>query len=838
MPACGAVAHCPLAALGERMAKSRTAAFEAGQREVLVQIASGVPLDEVLKSIVLLVEAQSRGMVCTILLVDLAHHCVRAGAAPTLPEAFSHALDGAPIGPREGSCGAAAARQKRIIVKDIATHPYWRKYKALALPLGLRACWSSPIFAPDHSVLGTFAMYYRVRRGPTKAEMGWVSAATHLAAIAIRHDQTTRALHQSEARLCAVVQNTPNVGIQIYDQSGHVLFCNRATQGMFGWDEQGAIGKTLDQLNFAVTEADRFLVALEKVAATGHAVGPLEFAFVHPDGRPGTLLSTVFQILANGGREFVCMDTDLTEFKRIKGETVDAEKLRKLIFENVSDAIFLLAIEPDDTFRFVAVNPAFLHDTGLAEVAVVGRTVPEVIPEPSRSLVLAKYHEAIAHGSAVTWEETTTYPSGIRYGEVAVAPLFDAEGRATRLVGTVHDITGLRKAEEERRQLELQFQQAQRMHALGTLVSGVAHDFNNILAAMAGQLDIALSQAPPAGPLRETLGDLRVANHRAKSLVRQILDFSRQQEPRRERLVLANVVDEALNLLRATLPKSLVLKTRFAADAPQVSADPTQVHQCVMNLGTNAAQATPDRAGEIEFAVNGVIVRASDAPVPGLAPGRYACLRVTDHGCGMPEALVAKIFEPFFTTKAVGEGTGLGLSVVQGIMKNHHGGIAVHSEVDRGTTFTLYFPAAAEVIVPAMPAGPAAIAAPARGAHILYVDDDPALAKLAALILRRLGYCVTVETNPHTALAVFRRHPNGFAAVVADITMPELSGPQLLGEILQIRPDVRTALVSGDLTEANRKDAAALGVRDLLLKPAGIEGFQQLVARLFPSATA
>lgn len=541
-----------------------SATFNADHRALLEQIATGAPLPGILDAVVRFIERQAEGMICSILLIDHARGCVRPAAAPSLPEAYSRALDGVAIGPDAGSCGTAAWRGERVIVEDIAAHPYWSRFRDLALPHGLRACWSSPIFASDGRVLGTFAMYYRVPRGPTEIELSWVDVATHLAAIALARDEARERL-------------------------------------------------------------------------------------------------------------------------------IEGERRRAFIFNNVAEALFNLAVEPDGRFRFVAVNPAFCRATGLVESDVVGHTVDEVIPEPSRALVLSKYQEAIARGAPVSWEEVTPYPSGLCYGEVTVAPFVDADGRCTNLIGTVHDVTARRRAEIERHELEARFHHAQRNQALGTLSAGIAHDFNNMVAAMLMNTEVALAPATDPAAVRENLVEIRVAGRRAQELVRRILDFSRSQEPRRSVIALADVVDEALRLLRATLPATLTLTTRFAPDTPKVLADATQIHQVLVNLGMNAAQATPDRSGSVAFELDGV---TDDEGAPGAPPRRYARLRVLDRGVGMDPATVDRLFEPYFTTRREQRGTGLGLWVVAGIVQNHGGTISVDSAPGRGTTFTLRFPAA------------------------------------------------------------------------------------------------------------------------------------------------
>ena len=689
------------------MRHSPSEALDVGQRFLLERIATGTPIAEMLEAIVRLIEQQAEGMMCSILLVDRERGCVHPGAAPSLPESYTRALDGLPIGPEAGSCGAAAARAERVIVTDIATHPYWRLYRELALAHGLRACWSSPILSTTREVLGTFAMYYRTPRAPSDAELDWVDVATHLASIAIMRDRAERALREREERL-------------------------------------------------------------------------------------------------------------------------------RLLHANVTDVIFFLAVEPGEVFRFLSVNPSFLRATGLTESAVVGRTIEDVIPEPSRSLVRAKYAEAIEFGRTVRWDEVTIYPSGSKHGEVTITPIVDDTGVCTHLVGTVHDLTARAQAEEERRQLTAQLQQAQRLQALGTLAGGVAHDFNNILSAIVFNTERALEQARTAHVQTQPLEEIQTATERATALVRQILSFSQHQEPEREAIAVDAIVEEAARLLRVGLPPALTIVTRVDGDTTLVYGDPTQIYQIVMNLGTNARQAMERRTGVIEIALDSATLTPQTTLRPVcLTDGRYVRLHVTDQGHGMDTPTLARIFEPFFTTKAAGQGVGLGLSVVHGIVGQHGGAIDVQSEPGRGTAFHVWLPVATHVPVGATPV--ASEVAHGQGRHVLFVDDDEATVLLATRILRRLGYRVTPFASSTDALDAFRARPELFDAVIAHIDMPHLSGSDLVAAVREIRSDVHVLMVSGCVTTADHDAAARLGV-NVVQKPRTLEEFASLVRDLVAGA--
>jgi PAS domain S-box-containing protein len=539
-------------------------AFEAGQRRILERAAKGVPLGDLLTDITLLIEGQRPGrMTCSVLLLDREHACVRHGAAPHLPADFVQRIDGSRIGPQEGSCGAAAYLGERVIVDDIATHPAWASYRSLALPHGLRACWSTPIFSTSHEVLGTFAMYYGEPHGPDAADLELVERATDLAAVAIQRDRAEAALRKNM-------------------------------------------------------------------------------------------------------------------------------RMRQIVFDGVVDILFSIDVDPRGEFRFQCVNEKFTRATGLAETDVVGRLVRDVIPRPALDEVLEHYRTCVRERRTVRWEEVSLYPAGIRYGVVSISPVFDDDGVCRTLVGTVHDIT-------ERKQAERQPLRAQRLESLGRFAGAIAHDFNNIIAAIVGNAAMGRAEAANGDGSGPLFAEIEAAGARATALVRQILTFSRDQPPKRELVVLPAIVEEALRLVRAAAPRTISFGTELGRDVPAILAEPTQIHQVLVNLGTNAAHAIGDRGGHIRVSVERAVLesRLIDSTAD-LLPGTYARVVVEDSGVGMDEATLEHIFEPFFTTRDPGTGTGLGLAVVHGIVKSHQGGIVVRSTPGAGTTFTVYLPAATD----------------------------------------------------------------------------------------------------------------------------------------------
>jgi PAS domain S-box-containing protein len=398
------------------------------------------------------------------------------------------------------------------------------------------------------------------------------------------------------------------------------------------------------------------------------------------------------------------------------------------------------------------------------------------------------------------------------------------------------DISERKEAEADMRKFEAQLRHVQKMESVGTLAGGIAHDFNNILGAILGNVELAKEEVSDGHAVRVHLDEIQKASLRARNLVRQILTFSRREPQELLTQALRPIVEETHKLLRATLPARVDLEVVLADVPLHVHADATQIQQVLMNLCTNAWHALKDSAGRVHIGLDAATLDDGNGRRPGGLPaGPYAHLWVSDTGIGMDAATRERIFEPFFTTKPVGQGTGLGLSVVHGILAAHHGGIEVESEPGHGSTFHLYLPAV-EVEVAAATAR-AVPPEPARGhgERVLYVDDDETMVVMVERLLERSGYRVSTYHDALDAIAAVRQNPGDFDFVVTDFNMPQCSGLDVAEQLHDIRPELPVVISSGYITEELRRHARDAGVRGLLEKQNTFEELGSLVGRILSS---
>ena len=528
---------------------------------------------------------------------------------------------------------------------------------------------------------------------------------------------------------------------------------------------------------------------------------------------------------------------DVTERKNNEVALQESRARLAGIIDSAMDAIITI----DQTRRIVVFNHASEVMFRIRAADAIGGYLDQFIPERFR----AEHGAQILNFGVTGATKRAMGRAGTVQGLRADGEEFPAEAAISRaevdgkflLSVVLRDITGRVAAEEERQLLESELRQSQKLEAIGTLAGGIAHDFNNVLGAILGNVELARQDLGGEHPALESLEQIRKSGERARDLVQQILIFSRKQTQQFCDLALGAAVAESVKLLRAAIPAGVALETTLADTPLYVHADESQMHQVLLNLCINAWQAMEGHAGRIDIGLEAVDLDAvTAARLPGLQAGRHAHLSIRDDGQGMDEVTQTRLFEPFFTTKPVGQGTGLGLAVVHGIVQAHHGAIAVQSAVGKGTTFDLYFPlveAPAQVAVQS----PQPVVQGA-GKRILYVDDDTAMTHLVCRMLERCGYKVSGYEQAEEALAAVRADPSAFDLVVTDYNMPKLSGMDVARELARIRVDLPVMLISGYVTDELREAARQVGVRHIVYKPNTVRELCETIEQVFRKQAA
>ncbi len=477
--------------------------------------------------------------------------------------------------------------------------------------------------------------------------------------------------------------------------------------------------------------------------------------------------------------------------------------------------------------RILYANQAFAGHHGLPGDEATGRPLTDILRIEDREQQ-ERLRGALESGRPWSWNMTAgTSEAPLRELVLTVYPVCDAGGRLVEAVAVERDVT--REALVEGR-----LRRWQKLEALGTLAGGVAHDFNNILLPIQINTELLLAAEKEGSPASRRLAQILEAARRGRDMVSRILGFARQKDQDRRPVDVAAVVNESLKLLRISMPKTIAVTESLAVPSAYALADPTQIGQVLMNLGSNAAHAMRGRGGTFEIGLSEITLDAEDPARPiGLKPGAYLRLTAVDTGPGIPPDILDRIFEPFFTTKKAGEGSGLGLSVVHGIVKAHDGAISVASEVGKGTSFAILLPRITETVGGSPEAG---ADVPRGRERVLFVDDEVLQSKAMSRLLNHLGYRVTALNDPVEALQVFLQDPGAFDLVILDQTMPRLTGSVLAAEILKVRPATPIILCTGYSEELTEEKAAAMGIRAFLWKPFSLREIAETIRRVLVPA--
>ncbi len=639
-------------------------------------------------------------------------------------------------------------------------------------------------------------------------------------------EERSRALHETDLRYRLLFESCGD-GVFVYalderDEPGRIIEANDPACRWLGWTREEITRLSLGDL-IAPDRAASLPARIESILQ--HRQVSFESVLIARDGRRVSLFITAGLVLLDNVRAIVNVARRHDDAPAPGDEGGD--------YRFLAGQTGLLIYDCNVKTGKIAWGGAAMQVVGYSpqEMAAFGwRSWQRRIHPDDRPRVLARLREALDQVGKYQMEYRLTHKSGEhRYVEDMGVALTGPDGRAVRVLGTIKDVTARVRADEERRRVESELQHSQRLESLGVLAGGIAHDFNNILAGIIGLTDLALMDIPPGS---RTHGDLREAlqgAHRAKELVKQILAFSRQTGQERAPLYLHVIAREALKLLRASLPTNIEIIDSVDVHSGAVMANAAQMHQVIMNFCTNAAQAMSRKGGTLELRLADVEVDEPQAAVlPRLHVGPYVRLSVHDTGHGMAPQVLARVFDPFFTTKGPGEGTGMGLAVVHGIISDHGGAVTAESRPGAGSSFHAYLPRVAGVAVEEFQS-----ASPVRGGggSILFVDDDAAVLRFADLALPRLGYTVTLCGNGEEALSVFEAGPGRFDLVITDLVMPGMAGDEVARRIHAVRPELPIILFTGHshLAQAGRfRDA---GISAVMAKPVTVNDLVMEIRR-------
>ncbi len=605
--------------------------------------------------------------------------------------------------------------------------------------------------------------------------------------------------------LTSVIDNSP-LAILALDLDKRVTLWSRAAERMFGWSSEETIGS---QSPVDIEASEENYSELYSNVLSGQRITGLEVERQRKDGLKLDVSLSVAPIVDTEKKlqGTMAIIGDISRRKRAE------EALRKseAQLQAILDHSPALISTKDLNAKVTMVNKRFEVLSGPPSKDFVGKSVYDLFPYEIADALWKNDLAALESGGPIEAEEVVKHKDGSWHTYLTVKfPMFEEANKPYGVCAISTDIT-------DRKLVEQQLLQAQKVEAIGTLAGGIAHDFNNILAPIIGCTELSMEDVQKDTTLYNNMQEVLLAGMRAKDLVKQILTFSRQSDRELKPLRVQLIIKEVLKLIRSTLPSTIEIRQDISDKCGLVMADQSQIHQIAMNLMTNAYHAMQETGGSLEVTLKEVELGAENSRDLSMVPGPYICLTVADTGIGMEQTVMDRIFDPYFTTKEKNKGTGLGLSVVHGIVKSFRGEIKVYSNPGKGTSFHVYLP----VIKTKVETVEDKTIAPIEGGmeQILLIDDEEPIVRMEKQILERLGYHVTARTSSVEALEAFRADPDNFDLVITDMTMPNLTGVQLSKELLKIRPGIPIIICTGFSEQISEDKAKEMGIRGYVLKP-------------------
>lgn len=636
-------------------------------------------------------------------------------------------------------------------------------------------------------------------------------------------------LKESEDKFRGIAERSFDL-IFMVDKSGNVTYASPALERLFLYRPEDVMGQPFEK--FVMASDARDMLDIYGRFNHGEEIGTQRLTLLKKDGSHAFVEFNLSRIYENGvhvGTQGIVRD--VTDRKKFEEALIENKDKYKLIFENVNDGIVFM----DSSGKIIEVNSKIKEIFGIGQKELDGKDFREfshLFPPEDFGKIMKIFENILTKASSPSQVINLTRLDGSKATVEASAKLISKDTDIVGLLIVVKDITKRVKAEQENKILGEQLFRSQKMEALGTMASGVAHDFNNSLGSIILNAEVALEEAPPEGELRHSLKQVLKTGKRSKKLVHQILTFSRDKEVTRRPMNIAVIVKETLEMLKPMLPLSTEIHEKIDPHVLPVLADATQIQQLVMNLCSNGAHAMKDKGGKLIVSLENVHFDTPCSDIlqgTSVGPGKFVRLTVQDSGKGIAPEIRDRIFDPFFTTKEQGEGTGLGLSVVHGIVASHEGGVALDSKSGKGTSFMIYFPTVENDVVKALGKnGPM----PTGKETILFVDDEPDFIDISKRMLSRLGYQVQGVTSALEALDIFKSRHREFDLVITDLTMPNMTGIELSKELMRVRPDIPVIVCTGLTSSIDPQVIKKNGVRDYIVKPFVVREMAETVRRV------
>jgi PAS domain S-box-containing protein len=649
--------------------------------------------------------------------------------------------------------------------------------------------------------------HWHVSNGSPMRDLdGTVTGYVGIARDVTERKQTEDALRESEEKFSKAFQSAPLLMTITSVDDGRFLDVNDAFVLLTGYSRETAIGSRSTEIGFAqIDERDRMVDILK----TEGRVRNLELKVRRADGSQMVCLYSAEIFNLNGQERLLSTAIDITDQKQSEKAILESEERYRKLVNTAPYGIQLT----DKEGKIVFSNPAHHKIQGYADGELIGKYIWELMADDQHRLKAKSFYQKLIKEQPlpeVYFNRDLTKDGREIDIQVNWDYILNSEGEVEGIISIISDIT-------KQRALELSIQQAQKMESIGNLAGGIAHDFNNILFPIVGLSELLMEDLPPGSPENERIQWIFKSAERGSDLVKQILAFSRQTEHEMFPIRLQPILKEVLKLCRSTIPANIEIEQDIQTDCGPVLGDSTQIHQIGMNLITNAYHAVQEAGGRISVRLKEIELGPGDVPIASLRPGRYAKLTVEDSGTGIDPGHMEKIFDPYFTTKERGKGTGLGLAVAHGIIREHGGDIRVFSELGKGSVFHVYLPLIKDLAerkslqkTKDLPKG---------HENILLVDDEESIVSLESQILKSLGYTVTTFKSPMDALKAFKAVPEDFDLVMTDMAMPKMNGVELAHELFKIRPNIPLIICTGFSEQINEQEASKLNIMGVLHKP-------------------